>query len=367
MAVKLYTSIFNPYSNATFTALQKQTSVNIATNLRMTGVRYDLLPEVYEPTRGGTRDFTALNQVTDMVVAAGLECSLVLAFVPTGGGWVSSTKCVSAADIPYLVNSMVAGVNQVISRGQPRSKIRLEMWNEPDLTGFGAPVNGTWHRANIAFFNACASAMKANFPDIPLCSPSIGYLESSTGLLDWPSITNANCGVGGVVDSHWQYYDEFNFHMYLNLANRRPCATLADVKAYTNLAYNNLLSAISATSLISAYFTDKPICCTELGFDFNNAGMNETTNVWYWGNEKMRAQYVMKALNTLSAQSRVSLISIYRSMNDVAAYDARSNSQHYGICDSQGNPYELYVELAKRSGQNVTSSTANGTGVVNPL
>lgn len=367
MAVKIYTSIFNPYSNAVFTNAQKQASVNIASALRFQGVRFDLLPEVFEPTRGGARDFTYLNQVTDMVVAAGLECSLVLGYVPTGGSWVSSTKCVSAADIPYLVNAMVAGVNQVISRGQPRSRIRLEMWNEPDITGFGAPVAGTWHRNNIAFFNACASAMKANFPDITLCSPSIGYIESSTGLLDWPSITNSNCGVAGVVDSHWQYYDEFNFHLYINTANRRPCATLADIKAMTNQAYSNLLSAISATSLISAYFTDKPICCTEMGFDFNNSGMNESTNVWTWGNEKMRAQFVMKCLNTLSAQSRISVISIYRSMNDQAAYDARSSSQHYGICDSQANPYELYVELAKRSGQNVTSTTVNSTGVINPL
>lgn len=357
MGIKRFASIMNPYSNAVFTADQKQTSVNVARNLRLHGVRYDMLAEVFAATRGGAYNFTYLDQVTDMVVTAGLECSLVIAFVPTGGGWVSSTKLVSAADIPYLCDAYVAAVNRVISRGQPRSKIRIEMWNEPDLVAFGAPSAGVIHRGNIAFFNACASAMKTNFPDITLSSPSIGYYD--TVRMTWDSITNSNCGVNGVVDSHWQYYDEFNVHYYLSVDSVRPAKTLADMRRIANYTFNNLEATINATSLISGYFSTKPIVVSECGMNFVNAGMSQQANNWGWGNETMRAKYLMRVLNTLAARSRISMVSIYRTTNSQASYDARDDAQHYGICDSNGNSYILYTELGLLSGQ---SGLTMGTG-----
>lgn len=353
MAAARYVSIFQP-SNAK-TLAQRQASMDVASNLRMTGVRFDILPRFFAPTRA-TRDYSYLSDHIDYARSKGLSIMLTGAYGPLGGDWTTgSEKIIHASDKTDAVTAFMDGLNYVINtKGVPESQLIVEMWNEPDQTNFGAVVAGQFNASNVAYFNALAPVIRSTYPNLKLAGPSFSY--SASGGTHWQStVWEANCSVN---DVHWQYYDYVNMHLYLNMNNTVPALGREQVRKLANLSLNNFRAQL-ATVTASSYLVGKPLIVSEFGFDFINAGLGQST--WAFGGELDRAKYIMEAYSAMAGREDVVAVNFYNAINYDVSDDSRSDTQHYGMCDSAGNAYALYQEVAKAGGFQTSSLPGSGS------
>lgn len=352
MAAARYVSVFHP-SNAKSLAL-RQASIDVAYNTRMNGVRFDVLPWFFAPTKA-TKDWSYLSDQLDYINARGLSIMLTGAYGPFGGDWAAATdKIIANADKSTVVSVFMDALDYIINtKGVPLSKLIVEVWNEPDNTSFGAPTAGYFHQQNTAYFNSLAAQIKTTYPTLKLASPS--FSVTASGGIAWHTTVNSyNCPVSAV---HWQYYDYINLHLYLNLGNHVPAHGPEMVRKLVNMSLDNFKNQLR-TVPASGWLINKPLVVSEFGFDFNNAGMVQSA--WAFGGETDRARYIMEAYSTLAGRADVVAVNFYNALNVDSSDDSRTDTQHYGMCDSSGNPYVLYTEVAKAGG--AASVTLPGSG-----
>lgn len=157
------------------------------------------------------------------------------------------------------------------------------------------------------------------------------------------NITNGNVSLNGTdLDAHWAAYDALDFHLYPNFASSRYPHSPEEIERFVREAYERITSNINSLTISAAgknALLAKAKTFSEIGFDYNNAGLNQTSNWSKWGNEKMRGRYIQACLDTLNrvGSTQVPLVSVYNCMNIASDDDNRSDTQHYGLCNYNGD------------------------------
>lgn len=167
---------------------------------------------------------------------------------------------------------------------------------------------------------------------------------------NWNIIT-ANLSLdGSTLDAHWAAYNALDFHMYPNFGSHRKVISPEEVGFYVDYLYDLIDVNINQLSLSGAIKTQLLALnktFSEVGFDYNSAGMNQTSRWSKWGNEKMRGKYISAMMQALNRRDDVDFVCIYNALNVSATDDNRSNTQHYGLCNYNGDINNAGAVLAK--------------------
>jgi len=345
-------SVFQPVASSTGTTPTKRLqSITVAKEAGFPFVRFNLELRYLAPSVTG-RVYDWLDQQITWIKANDQGILLGLTYGPQGGDWVSSDeKFINASDHTNAKNAILDGLSRIFTyHNFDKRKVYFQLWNEADNTNFGAFTNGVIASGLTIYMTMVASAVKHAYPEIPLIAPSLSqYSSGFNWITATTNITSAQ--------TYLSYCDYLAFHFYPNFSTPQSFLGEGIVRQTVVEGVKNI-----RTRVASAYpaIANKPWFVTECGFQFENAGLNGS--YWTYGNEEERSRYTLAMINTLGSFPFIKGINVYNAMNSSSAYDVRTDTNHFGLCNSNGRPYSLFRDCALMNGVIPNYNNLPGSG-----
>jgi hypothetical protein len=161
-------------------------------------LRFEIPWTWIEPVTQGTYDWTHLDHIANAIMTRGWTAHAIVVFTPTWAGAANSLP--TSAQFSSIITALVTRYHRFgLYNSQPWGIRIWEMWNEPDLSNYGAPFTGTNYTNNI--LSPGYTAAKAVDPNcIVSCA---GTANRTTTWINAMSAAGAN-----------SYFDVAGFHDY---------------------------------------------------------------------------------------------------------------------------------------------------------
>jgi len=238
---------------------------DMASNLGVQWVRFDLNWVAIQPSSGGSYNWSAYDNVANAARAHNLK---VLAILDQAPSWAQSSSCAGQAWCPPNGSSSFAAfAAAAATHYAPLGVTTFEIWNEENQNGF-------WINPNVANYTAL---LKASYTAIHQAEPGDFVVSGGVSPGETPLIQPNTFVQGMYADGAKGYFDALGIHPYC-FSDPGVCATnnSSNGDAWGQMAYgpNNIKNIMAANG-----DGNKQIWITEFG-DNNSDVVQEMDNAF---------------------------------------------------------------------------------------